>query len=186
MIVAIIRHLVGHVLALTIENRLGAGAVAADPQVEGEERWLLRYPWPYRVLWLTMTVVWAAAVALFGWLWSAGELGWPLLATCPLFVGPLAFSIRSVREGFAQEIELSPSGIVEKRWGTIRSLLPWSLVERVDFVTYLDSYRLVGRDGHSILCGMHIAGIQRFKACVARYAPQGACENRESRATLRR
>lgn len=98
-----------------------------------------------------------------------------------MFLGLFAFSIRSVREGFAQEIEVSPSGLVERRWGAITRAVPWSLLERVDFVTYLDSYRLVGREGHSILCGMHIRGIRRFKVCVARYAPYDAFESVRAR-----
>ena len=181
MIPEIIRHLVTHVLTLTVQNRLDAGAVAAGPKVEGEEKWLLRYSWSYRAVWLGMTLVWGAALALFGWLWWTSDLGWQLLATLPLFLGLFAFSIRSVREGFAQEIEVSPSGVVERRWGAITRAVPWSLLERVDFVTYLDSYRLFGREGQSILCGMHIRGIRRFKVCVARYAPYDVFESVRAR-----
>ncbi len=173
----IIRHLVTHLLTATVENRLDAGAVAADPKVEGEERWLLRYSWSYRALWLGMTLIWGTASAILGWLWWTGDLGWRLAATFPLLLGFLAFSARSVRDGFAQEIEVSPSGVVERRWGAVTRTVLWSLLERVEFVPCLDSYRLVSREGQSILCGMHISGIRRLKACVARYAP---CDTFES------
>ncbi len=181
MIPEIVRHLVTHVLTVTVEKRLDAGAVAADPKVDGEEKWLLRYSWSYRALWLGMTLVWGAALAIFGWLSWTGDLGWRLLVTLPLFLGVFAFSIRSVRDGFAQEIEVSSSGVVERRWGAITRALPWSLLERVEFVTHLDSYRLVGREGHSILFGMHIRGIRRFKVCVAKYAPYDAFESVRAR-----
>jgi hypothetical protein len=181
MISAILRLLAVHVATRFTEKRLKADALTPGTPAMGQESWLLSYSVLYRVLWSLMVVLWAAAVGLMAVVFMQGQLAWRLLPAIPLFGGALAFSVFAAKAGFTQELEVSSWGITKRRSGAVVAAVPWPDVARLEFVSYLDSYRVVPRQGPSIRFSMHIQGLPRFKWLARSHAPAEALARIQAR-----
>jgi hypothetical protein len=177
----ILRHVVTHLLTRAYEGRVQRDALGPVAKDAGQDVWRLAFSRWYRVVWVLMTLLWVAAVALLAWLWTEGALKWPLLAAAPIFPGLLAFSIVTAWDALTQEIEISGWGLTERRAGVVVATFPWSDVARIAFVVYLDAYRVIPRQGQPVRISMHVQGIPRFKSMAARYVPGPALESVRAR-----
>jgi len=177
----ILRHALTHLGTRLIERRWKKDALTPAVKDEGQDVWRLAFtPW-YRMVWSVMTLLWSASVVLFAWLWTEGELKWPLLLSTPIFLGLLAFSSVTAWDAWTQQIEVSTWGLSERRRGTLVATFPWTDVTRIAFVLYLDAYRVTPGQGKAVRISMHIQGILRFKALVGTYAPGDALEEERVR-----
>jgi hypothetical protein len=177
----LIRHALTHLGTRLFESRLKKDALAPAARDQGQDVWRLAFsPW-FRTVWSAMTLLWSASLVLLAWLWTEGELKWPLLLSAPIFLGMLAFSSVTVWDAWTQQIELSTWGLSERRCGTVVATFPWTDVRRIAFVVYLDAYRVTPGPGPPVRISMHIQGILRFKALAGTHAPGDALEGERMR-----
>jgi hypothetical protein len=176
VIAEILRHLITHLGTSLFEGRMKKDALTPAVKDEGQDIWRLAFSSWFRMVWSTMTLLWSASVVLFAWLWTEGELKWPLLLSAPIFLGLLAFSSVTAWDAWTQQIEVSAWGLSERRGGAVVATFPWTDVNRIAFVLHLDGYRVTPRQGKSVRVSMHIQGIVRFKALAGTYTPGDALE----------
>jgi hypothetical protein len=183
----VLRHVLSHLVGQLVNRRLERDARAPAAQLEGQETWTLRHSRVYQAVWSAMTLLWAGAVGLFAWLGVTGKLEWRILLAVPLFAAALVFSAVMAGDAFRQEIDVSAWGLSERRGGAVTTSFTWSEVQRVEFVTWLDAYRIVPAQGAPVRINMHIQGLLHFKALLRQYAPASSLAGvRERIADLRR
>ncbi|HET6899776.1 MAG TPA: hypothetical protein VFK70_15580 [Vicinamibacteria bacterium] len=176
MIPELLRHALTHLGTRLFEGRLKKDALTPAVKDDGQDVWRLAFsPW-FRAVWSVMTLLWSGSVVLFAWLWSEGELKWPLLLSAPMFLGLLAFSCVMVWDAWTQQLEVSTWGLTERRRGAVVATFPWTDVRRIAFVLYLDAYRVTPRQGKPVRVSMHLQGILRFKGLARTHAPEDAIE----------